>query len=169
MGLVAAIAVISGAVCWFGLASGRANPSPHAAPNVSDLTEVTEDEIAGALSTMSLSNAAVVQFREAKDGGCPRPLAWVSVVSPPGEAGSRIRLISGTYFSPVFEVSATPVRIALPFPAPYDTGHGVLSAIAVGGGATISLIPSWRVSAQNGRTTHAVAWHPTKNCGARNG
>jgi hypothetical protein len=162
-----AIAVISDVVCWFWLASGRASPLKSTAPNVSDLTEVEEPEVAGAMTTMSLSNAMLAQFREGKDGGCRRPLAWVSLVSATGEPPSRIRLISGTYYSPSFEVSATPVRVAIPFPAPYATGHGTLTAIDVGGSATISLLPAWRVSAQDGKTTRAVTWHPVRNCSPR--
>jgi len=169
IGPAIAIAVISSIVCWFWLASGRATPPQSTAPNVSDLTEIEEGEVEGALTTMTLPNAMRAQFREGKDGGCRRPLAWVSLVSAPGEPPSHIRLISGTYYSPVFEVSATSVRVALPFPAPYEGGHGTLTAIDVGGGATISLLPAWRVSAQDGRTTRAVTWHPVKNCSPRNG
>jgi hypothetical protein len=168
IGLTIAIAVISGVICWFWLTSGRANPLKPTAPNVSDLTEVEEREVAGALTTMNLPNAVLPHFREAKEGGCRRPLAWVSLASAPGEPPSRIRLVSGAYYSPVFEVSEKPVRVAIPFPAPYETGHGALTAIDVGGSATISLLPSWRVSAQDGKTTHAVTWHPVKNCSPRN-
>lgn len=167
-GLTMAIVVISGVVSWFWLTTGRANPPGPAAPNVSDLTEVEESEIAGALTTMALPNTALAQFREGKDGGCRRPVAWVALISAPGEPPSHIRLISGTYYSPVFEVSATPVRVALPFPAPYETGSGTLTAIDAGGSATISLLPAWRISAQDGRTTRAVTWHPVKSC-PRNG
>ena len=163
-----ASAVISGVICWFWLAPGRANQPPTNAPNVSDITEVAEPDIAGALTTMNLPDAALAQFREAKDDSCRRPLAWVLVVSPPGEPPSRIRLISGNYFTPIFEVSATPVRVALPFPAPYETGRGTLTAVDIGGSAAVSLLPAWRVSATDGRTTHVVTWHPVKNC-PRNG
>jgi hypothetical protein len=163
-GSAIAIAIISGVICWFWLAAGRANPFKPAVPDGSNLTEVEEREVAGAFTTMSLPNAGLAPFREGKDGSCRRPLAWVSLVSAPGEPPSRIRLISGTYYSPVFEVSAVPVRVAIPFPAPYETGRGVLTAIDVGGSATISLLPAWRVSAQDGKTTHAVTWHPVKSC-----
>ena len=160
-----ASAVISGVICWFWLAPGRTNQPQ---TKVSDLTEVAEPDITGALTTVNLPEAVLARFREAKDDSCRWPLAWVSVVSPPGEPPSRIRLISGTYFSPIFEVSATPVRVALPFPAPYETGRGTLTAVDIGGSATVSLLPAWRVSATDGRTTHAVTWHPVKNC-PRNG
>jgi len=169
IGLTIAIMMISGVICWFWLESGRANSLKRIAPNVSDLTEVEERDIAGALTTMTLPNAVLAQLREAKEGECRRPLAWVSLVSAPGEPPSRIRLISGNYYSPVFEVSATPVRVALPFPAPYETGRGTLTAIDVGGSASISLLPSWRVSPQDGKTTRAVTWNPVKNCSPRNG
>jgi hypothetical protein len=168
LGLSMAIAVISGVVSWFWLTSGRANPPEAIAPNMSVLTEADDADITGALTTMDLPTAALAQFREAKDGGCRRPLAWVSLVSAPGDPPSHIRLISGTYYSPVFAVSATPVRVALPFPAPYETGHGTLTAIDVGGSTAISLLPTWRVSAQDGKTTRAVTWHPVK-CSPRNG
>jgi hypothetical protein len=163
-GSALAIAVISGIICWFWLGAGRANPFKPAVPDGSNLTEVAESEVAGASTTMSLSNAALAQFREAKDGSCRRPLAWVSLESAPGEPPSRIRLISGTYYSPVFEVSAVPVRVAIPFPAPYEAGRGLLTVLDVGGSATISLLPAWRVSAQDGKTTHVVTWHPVKSC-----
>jgi hypothetical protein len=81
MGLTIAIAVISGVVGWFWLASGRANLL---APNGSELTEVQERDIAGALTTMA-PNPGLAQFREAQDGRCRRPLAWVSLASAPGE------------------------------------------------------------------------------------
>jgi hypothetical protein len=167
-GSAIAIAVISGIICWFWLGSGRANPFKPTASDGSDLTEVQEPEVPGALTTMRVQNAVLAQFQEAKEGGCRRPLAWVSLVSAPGEPPSRIRLISGTYYSPIFEVSAVPVRVAIPFPAPYETGHGTLTVIDVGGSATISLLPAWRVSAQDGKTTHAVTWHPVKSCSPRN-
>lgn len=169
IGLMVAIAVISGAICWFWLATGRANPAGAAAPNVSDLTEVKEGDVADALTTTSWSTADRAKFREAKEGSCQRPLAWVSLASAPGEPSGHVRLVSGSYYSPVFDVSATPVRVALPFPTPYETGQGTLTAIDVGGSSTISLLPAWRVSAQDGKTTRAVTWHPMKNCSLPNG
>jgi hypothetical protein len=164
MGLSIAIAVISGIVCWFWLSSGRANPLR---PHISELTEVEERDVTGALTTMNVPNAVREQFREGKDGSCRRPLAWVSLVSAPGEPPGHIRLISGTYYSPIFEVSATPVRVAIPFPAPYETGQGELTALDVGGSATISLLPSWRVVAHEGKATRAVTWNPVKKCSPR--
>ena len=163
------MALISGIVCWFWLASGRPNPLHSTAPNASNLAEVEEGDIAGALTSMGLPGAVLAQFREGKDSGCRRPLASVTLASAPGEPPSHIRLISGAYYSPIFEVSAQPVRVALPFPAPYEAGHGTLTAIDVGGSSTISLLPAWRVSVQDGRTTHAVTWHPVKSCSPRNG
>ena len=117
---------------------------------------------------MTGSDAAFAQYREGKDGNCRTPLAWVTLALPPGEPVSHIRLISGSYFSPVFNLSVTPIRVAIPFPAPYETGSGVLTAIDAGGAATISLLPTWRVSAQEGKTTRPVTWTPVKSC-SRNG
>jgi hypothetical protein len=72
LGLSMAIAVISGVVFWFWLTSSRANPPEATAPNMSDLTEVNEADITGALTTIDLPNAELAQFREAKEGGCRR-------------------------------------------------------------------------------------------------
>jgi hypothetical protein len=148
--------------------SGGANPTNSAAADASGLTEVEDREVADALTTMNASKAFLAQFRERKDG-CRPPLAWVSLVSAPGEPPGHARLISGNYYSPVFEVSAAPMRVAIPFPAPYDAGRGVLTAIDTGGSAVIALTPAWRVSAQEGKTTRAVTWRPVKRCGQRNG
>jgi len=164
IGLTIAIAVISGVLCWFWLGAGSLQ-SP--ANNVSDLSEVQDDEVAGALATVTLPNDALAEFKQRTDGGCRRPIAWVSLASAPGEPPSHIRLISGTYYSPLFDVSATAVRVAIPFPARYETGHGVLTAINVGGSATVALFPAWRVSAQDGRTTREVSWRAMNNCAQR--
>lgn len=164
-----AMLVISGVVCWFWLASGRADSAKSVPPNMSELTEVTEKDIADALTTMAPSNGPLARFREAKDGTCRQPLAWVSLVSPPGEPPSKIRLISGSYYSPVIEVSATPVRVAIPYPKPYEAGRGALTAVDIGGSATIALLPAWRVSAADGQTTREVVWHPVDKCSLGNG
>lgn len=158
------ILLISAVVAWFWLASGRANPLKPGMTGVSVLAEVQERELAGALTTM-VSNAALSQFQRGKNGECRRPLAWVTLALPPGQPIGHIRLISGNYFSPVFDVTEKPIRVAIPFPAPYESGQGVLAAIDAGGASTISLLPSWRVSAQDGKTTRPVIWTPSKGCG----
>jgi len=167
LGLGAGIMIISGVTFWYWLAEGVSTAKPMT-PNVSGLQEVEAQEITSALTTMNMLNALLAKFQGGKDD-CRQPLAWVTLVSPPNEGPGRIRLISGTYVSPVFEVSATPVRVAIPFPAPYETGRGVLTAVDVGGSALVALLPAWRVSAQEGKITHAVTWTPVKNCGVRNG
>jgi hypothetical protein len=135
---------------------------------VSSLKEVEAQDIAPALTTMSLPNGSLVKYQDGKEG-CRQPLAWVSLASAPGEPPGHIRLISGAYVSPVFEVSATPVRVAIPYPAPYETGRGMLTAVDVGGGVMVALLPAWRVSAQEGKVTRPVTWTPVKNCSVRNG
>jgi len=166
-GLVIAIVIISGVVCWYWLANGigSANPLP---PNESSLKEVEAQDIAPALTTLSVPSASLGKYQEGKDG-CRQPLAWVSLVSAPGESPGHIRLISGTYVSPVFEVSAKPVRVAIPYPAPYETGRGVLTVLDAGGSAMVALLPAWHVSAQDGKVTRPVTWTPVKNCSVRNG
>ncbi len=167
LGLLITIVIISGAVCWYWLAEGPGSAKPMT-PNVSSLKEVEARDIAPALTTMNMPNALLAKYQDGKEG-CRQPLAWVSLVSAPGEPPGKIRLISGTYVSPIFEVSATPVRVAIPYPAPYETGRGVLTAVDVGGSAMVALLPAWHVSAQEGKITRPVTWTPVKNCSVRNG
>ena len=164
-----AMAVISGVVCWFWFASGRADSAKAVPPSMSELTDVAEKDIGDALTTMGQSNGLLARFRQAKDGTCRPPLTWVSLVSPPGEPPSQIRLISGSYYSPIIEVSAIPVRVAIPYPQPYETGRGELIAVDVGGSAIVALLPAWRVSAAEGKTTRTVVWHPMGRCSLGNG
>ncbi|MGA9868046.1 MAG: hypothetical protein WBQ75_16600 [Acetobacteraceae bacterium] len=111
---------------------------------------------------MNGSTAFLAQFRQ-RTGGCPRPLAWVSLGRAAAQPAGTVRLRSGTYFSPVFKLTDIPVRIAIPYPGPYETGHGTLMAMNAGGSAIVALVPAW-VSARGGEATREVTWHPSKRC-----
>ncbi|ACB96366.1 hypothetical protein [Beijerinckia indica] len=166
--LAAAIAAIFGIIYWYWLMSGGANPSSPSADGTSELAVVKDQEMTAALTTMNGPNAFLAQFQKGKDG-CRPPLAWVSLVLAPGQPPGNIRLISGDYVSPVFAVSTVPMRIAIPFPRPYETGNGTLTAIDIGGSTMIALLPAWHVSAQDGKVTRPVIWHPIKRCEQPNG
>ena len=168
LGLAAAIAAISAALSGFWLMSAGAAPPRATAPGASELAEVKDAEIGAALTTLDPSNAALARFQTTKDS-CRPPLAWVSLVSPPGQPPATVRLISGEYVSPAFEVTPVPVRVAIPYPRPYETGHGAISVVDIGGSATISLLPAWQVTAKDGRVTRQVTWLPVKRCAPSNG
>jgi len=103
-----------------GLIGGKSGPAGDAEPTLSQLAPT---DIATALPTLdpATSKAAV---DEAK--ACKAPLGWVTLVKRPGGRGGMVRIRSGSYLSPPFQVTDAPQRIAIPYPAPYPTGRGVL-------------------------------------------
>ena len=76
----------------------------------------------------------------------------------------RVRVRSGGYFSPVFVLSPRPVRIAIPYPAPYQAGRGELTVFVEGGEAVVALTPPWHVPAAAGGAMRVVQWHPGAAC-----
>ena len=100
---------------------------------------------------------------------CGQKLAWITVVRRPGEPAGTVRLRSGSYFSPIFALSDTPMRVAIPYPAPYESGQGSLSVLGTGGEAVVALSPAWRVSPKMGTAERAVTWHPTGSCARGDG
>jgi hypothetical protein len=164
------VAVLSGIASWFWLMSDIAMPSAAESGDwaVSDLAEVGDQDVADALTTIDGSSAFRAKFTDGKNG-CRQKLAWVSLVSAPGQPPARLRIKSGEYYSPIFTVSAAPVRVAIPYPGPYETGHGKLTAIDTGGSVMIALRPAWQVPAKDGQATRDVTWQAGKRCGPPNG
>jgi hypothetical protein len=165
--LAASITLGVAILTWILLGDIAASSAPSATEvGASQLAEVEDADLAEALTTMSGDSAFLARFKKAAKE-CPLPLAWVSVVGVPGQPPSVIRLQSGTYFSPLFKMSETPVRIAIPYPAPYEIGHGALKT--VGGSATIALQPAWHVNAPAGAVARNVIWRVIDRCGLKNG
>ena len=135
-------------------------PAAEGAPSA--LAEVAPAERNAALSTMHLSPGLAASL-EKQDAGCKR-LAWVSVARAPGTKGGTIRLLSGGYGSPVFTPTEIPLRVAIPYPAPYLSGHGTLTILSDAGGAIVALTPAWHAPLQAGRSSHEVSWIPDQAC-----
>ena len=74
------------------------------------------------------------------------------------------RLQSGHYFSPRFAVTDTPIRVAIPYPGPYASGHGTLTVLGADHDMVVALSPAWHVGVNAGPATHAVTWHPDPRC-----
>jgi len=157
-----AIALVGGAltVGALVLASNRGS-NIASAPDASDLAIVTVADIPAATPTINPAVAAGLA-QEAKD--CRVPLARVLVSKTAGSAGGTIRIRSGNYLSPPFQLTDTPQQVATPFPAPYATGRGVLSIEGKATGAVISLYPAWKVETLTGAAAHNVVWNPNKPC-----
>jgi hypothetical protein len=147
-----------------GLVSGNA-PLDADGMAVSELAPVADKDIAAALTTMGGSKDFLAQFKTDRNS-CPAPLAWVSLVGGAAQSPVEVRIRSGAYVSPIFTPGRVPTRIAIPYPAPYAAGHGVLAAIDVGGDVTIALQPAWHISPSTSGPAQPkeVSWLPVKRC-----
>lgn len=94
---------------------------------------------------------------------CRIPLAVISL-STVGQPGDLVRVRSGAYLSPPIRLGGIPQRIAIPFPAPYASGHGVLYVEGMAHAMNVALQPPCPVAILNGSVTHAVTWVPGKPC-----
>jgi hypothetical protein len=158
--LVAALSALG-----FGYAA-QASHGAAAAADVARLAEVAPQDIPAALETVEGTPARLARFKDLK--ACNARLAWVTVMRAPGQPAGRIRLQSGRYVSPGFELTEAPVRVALPYPAPYATGRGTISVLGATSDAIVALTPAWHVPAQGGAHAHQVTWTPVGACPAGN-
>jgi len=99
---------------------------------------VVPAEIIDASKTLDPASSEQLASR-AKE--CSVPLAQVAIWKIPGASGGAIRIRSGSYISPVFTLTDAPQRVAIPFPAPYASGQGVISVEGAANGAVIGLRP----------------------------
>jgi len=162
--------ILSAILSWFWVmpgVSGQIASKPSTATDTSMLDEVSEDDISGAMHTMYGSPDFFAQFKARKDA-CPAPLAWVSLVRTPGSPAGAVRVKSGRYVSPEFELGDVPLRVAIPFPGPYEAGHGLLEVISVGGGGTVTLRPALQIAPGSTKTLKQVTWKPIRRCSKTN-
>ncbi|WP_149344164.1 hypothetical protein [Neorhizobium sp. P12A] len=170
--LFAVVAALSGSAFWFWLNSALAaatHPGVEPDMQTSELDLVSDADIADALKTVGGTPALLDRFKP-KDAGCPLPLAWISIRGAPGQPPTSVRLRSGAYLSPAFKLTDVPVRVAIPFPAPYDIGKGQLTVLGTGATASIALTPPWQVAFNQSNTSvHNVSWRAIKRCTDSNG
>jgi len=151
------IAGIAAVVVWPG---SRGDKPPAAVGEESILEVLAPNEINAALPTLDpgTSKAAV---DDAKN--CKAPLAWVTVTQRPGGNGGMVRIRSGIYLSPPIKLTPTPQRVAVPYPAPYPAGRGVLTLIGEADGVGLYLTPG-RVQDVNGTYSVNVRWQVRNPC-----
>jgi hypothetical protein len=125
------------------------------------LAALAPAEIADAMATL---DAAASQQAVADARACKAPIAWVTLVRQPGGVEGAVRIRSGSYLSPIFHVTEAPQRVAIPYPAPYATGRGVLGVVGEAKGLTIYLSPGWNIPALNGGASIDVQWTPANVC-----
>jgi hypothetical protein len=158
IGALVTAGIVTGAVSP-GLIGGElSGPAGDAEPMLSALAPA---DIATALPTLdpATSKAAV---EDAKS--CKAPLAWVTLVKRPRSRGGLVRINSGSYLSPPFQLTDAPQRIAIPYPAPYPTGRGVLSLVGDADEVWFYLTPGWFVQTLKGTASINVHWTPGNPC-----
>lgn len=159
-----AVTLLSTLACWYGvLPPLAAGDRPPVAAGVSELADVAADDIPAALATVDPRSYAVSQLgRRARD--CGQKLAWVTLARRSGEPPGEVLLKSGAYVSPVFVLPETPLRVAIPYPAPYESGRGELTVLSTGGDGLVALTPPWHVKAGAINPTRTVTWRPSGGC-----
>jgi len=159
---------------WIGIAGGLAiagiaaivvlpslrGDKPASLGEESTLEVLIPADINAALPTLDpgTSKAAV---DDAKN--CKAPLAWVTLTQRPSGHGGMVRVRSGPYLSPPIKLTTTPQRIAIPYPAPYPTGRGVLALVGEADQVGFYLTPGG-VHDVNGTYSVNVHWQVRNPC-----
>jgi hypothetical protein len=143
------------------LAGGALRPSMPT--GTSEIAMVAPAELNAALTTLNPISAGALA---AEARACRAPLAMMTLTKAPGTQGGTIRIRSGAYLSPPFQVADVPQRIAVPFPTPYPTGHGQMMVEGWATGVGVSLTPTWWAPNLRGAGVINVIWNTNKPCGA---
>jgi hypothetical protein len=93
---------------------------------------------------------------------CKAPLAWVTLTQRNGHGG-MVRVRSGNYLSPPIKLTPAPQRIAIPYPAPYPVGRGVLTLVGEADQVGFYLRPGG-VNDVNGTYSVNVRWQVRNPC-----
>jgi hypothetical protein len=125
----------------------------------STLEVLLPNDINGALPTLDpgTSKAAV---DDAKN--CKAPLAWVTLTQRNGHGG-MVRVRSGQYLSPPIKLTPAPQRVAVPYPAPYPVGRGVLTLVGEADQVGFYLRPGG-IQDVNGTYSVNVRWQVRSPC-----
>jgi hypothetical protein len=155
---------ITGAIVIAGIAAivvlpGIRGDKPPVVGEESTLEVLVPGEINAALPTLDpgTSKAAV---DDAKN--CKAPLAWVTLTQRNGHGG-MVRVRSGQYLSPPIKLTPAPQRIAIPYPAPYPVGRGVLTLVGEADKVGFYLTPGG-VQDVNGTYSVNVRWQVRNPC-----
>lgn len=93
---------------------------------------------------------------------CKAPLAWVTLTQRNGHGG-MVRIRSGQYLSPPIKLTPAPQRVAVPYPAPYPMGRGVLTLVGEADQVGFYLRPGG-ISDVNGTYSVNVRWQVRSPC-----
>ena len=156
---------IAGALIVAGIAAaivlpGIGSNKPAGVGEESTLEVLLPAEINAALPTLDpgTSKAAVDDAKS-----CKAPLGWVTLRQQPGGNGGMVRIRSGTYVSPPIKLTPAPQRIAIPYPAPYPAGRGVLTLLGEADRVGFYLTPGG-VQDVHGAYSINVRWQVRNPC-----
>jgi hypothetical protein len=152
------VALVGGALTAGALVLVSANNSNEAA---SDLSIVAVTDIGAAAQTMDPAAAAELATGARN---CSVPLARVTIAKLPTSSGGTVRIRSGSYLSPPFQLTDVPQQVAIPFPGPYPVGAGTLGVEGNATGVVISLRPGWTVPTLDGAAVRNVTWRVGSPC-----
>jgi hypothetical protein len=159
------IGIVGGVVIAAGIAAaivlpGRVADKPPVVGEESTLEVLLPADINAALPTLDPGTSKTA-VDEAKN--CKAPLAWVTLTQRPGGNGGMVRIRSGSYTSPPIKLTPVPQRVAVPYPAPYPTGRGVLTLVGEADQVGFYLTPGG-VHDVNGTYSVNVHWQVRNPC-----
>ncbi len=123
-----------------------------------ELHSVAQDQLESAIVSMA-SQAPAATIADARQ--CKAPLAVLTVSA---SGASTIRIRSGSFLSPLIQLTPAARRVAIPFPAPYATGQGVLVVEGAGQGVNVWLSPGQHYANLSGAAPINVVWTPKSPC-----
>jgi hypothetical protein len=155
---------IVGGLLITGIAGGVVVPNivrekPPVVGEESTLEALLPGEINQALPTLDPGTSKTA-VDDAKN--CKAPLAWVTLTQRNGQGG-MVRIRSGNYLSPPIKLTPVPQRVAVPYPAPYPVGRGVLTLVGEADKVGFFLTPGG-VYDVNGTFPINVRWQVRNPC-----
>ena len=135
--------------------------SPREASDAPVVAMLSPEQLADAIPTLDAGAQATARSDQRE---CRVPFGFITVATPGNPAGGMVSFRTSKYQSPVFHVTDTPQRIAIPSPLPETGGVDLLSADGDAKGLVVSLYPTARMEPVNGSTTVKVIWRPRPPC-----
>lgn len=175
--------IVAGSVSLVTLAAGgllsAALPTPSRLPNgaastaaklplaeslpeaIYTLVPMSSQEYAGFRPTLT---AGLTSTNQEPSSRCPEAIARLSLMATPQSQG-QVRITSGTYTTPWFLLAEGPATFVIPFPAPYESGKGVLKIEGNPQRGVLSLSPGMELNSSTATTVSIpVFWAVNANC-----
>lgn len=143
--------------------SSSAQPSIAENPSGATYTLVpmSPEEYAAFRPTLTAGLASTNQEPSSR---CPEAIARLTLISTPQSQG-QVRITSGTYTSRWYSLAKGPMAFIIPFPAPYETGKGVLVVEGNAEHGVLSLSPGMELNFPSTTTVNIpVVWNINPNC-----